>query len=195
MNRRKFLISSAVMAGDAKLGFPGQGSRGSTLAVGDDRVHVVLDYGAHGLRETSYQVENRCLVDLSGEAWSIQLDGTTISSVRSTVSLVHKDGFPLSRSAIFSGEATHIRWELTYSVSGPGRVTKYLRLFPKLGGILSTVTLWNARSTIGPQIVRTKIQDIAAFYRCEDVGLFASLDFPYSKIVCVAGATNVSYPP
>jgi hypothetical protein len=195
MNRRKFLISSAVMAGGAKLSFPSQGSRGPTLAVGDDRLHVVLDYGARGLRETSYKVENRSLVDLSGEAWSIQLDGTTISSVQSAVSLVHKEGSPLSRSAVFRGEATQITWELTYSVSGPGRITKSLRLFPKLAGILSTVTLWNAQSTIKPQIVRTKIQDIAAFYRGQDVGLFTSLDFPYSKIVSVAGATHVSYPP
>jgi hypothetical protein len=195
MNRRKFLMSTVVLAGSAKFGLPSQNPRGPVLAVGDDRVQVLLDYGPRGLVETSYQVEGHPLVGLRSEAWSIDLDGTTISSTQSTASLARKDGSPLARSATFRGEVKRIRWELNYSVSGPGRITKSLRLFPKRDGTLSKVILWNAKSPVEPQIAHTKIQDIAAFYRHRDFGLFTSLDFPYSTIVSAAGITSVSYPP
>ncbi len=195
MNRRKFLLSTAVLAGSAKLAFPSQKLTGNVLAVGDDRVQVLLQYGAQGLFETSYRVENRPLVGLSGEACSIQLDGTTISSAHSTVSLARKDGSTLAHSATFLGEVKRIKWELTYSASGSGRITKSLRLFPERLGTLSRVALWNAKSSVEPKIASTKIQDIAAFYRQGDLGLFASLDFPYSNIVSAAGMTSVSYPP
>jgi hypothetical protein len=195
MNRRKFLMSTAVLAGSAKLGFPSQGPRGDVLAVGDDRVRVLLQYGAQGLFETNYQVENRPFADLSSEAWSIQLDGVTISSAHAPASLVRKDSSLLARSATFKGEVKRVKWELTYSVSGSGRITKSLRFFPERGGTLSKVTLWNAKSSVEPKTASTKIQDIAALYRYEDTGLFASLDFPYSNIISAAGITSVSYPP
>jgi len=55
--------------------------------------------------------------------------------------------------------------------------------------------LWKAEWPNEPGIARTKIQEIAAFYRQNRVGLFASLDFPYSNIAASAGVTTVSYPP
>ena len=41
----------------------------------------------------------------------------------------------------------------------------------------------------------TGLQDIAAFVRRPDSGIFISLDFPWSRIVTENGLTRVTYPP
>lgn len=195
MDRRTFLMSSAIWAGSARLGMSSQGRVARTIAVGDDQIQVVLDCSAHGLREKRFDVKKKPFLGLRGKSWTVVIDGTTLSSEGNTAELVHQeDGVPTHR-ATFRGETRLFSWDLTYGLSGPGRITKFFNLHPKRKGILSHLSLWDAEDTSAPQIARTKIQDVAAFYRQDDIGLFASLDFPYSKIDPSAGITSISYPP
>jgi hypothetical protein len=195
MNRRTFLMSTALVAGGTKLGLPGRTAEAGTIALGDDQVQVVLEYGPQGLTERDYQVRGRLLRGLKGNLWTVDVEGTTLSPAGAAVTLVNQEGTPLRHSATFRGETDAIAWELSYGVSGPGRITKSLRLRPMRSGHLSRVVLWNGECPSAPLIARTKIQDIAAFYRQGELGLFASLDFPYSNITSAATLTSVSYPP
>jgi len=189
-------MSTAVLAGGAKLGLSSQNPGGGhTIALGDDRIQVILEYGTWGLVESRYLVEERPLLGLRGDPWILHLDGTNLSPAGAAATLIHQEGATPARSATFRGETNTIAWELKYKVSGPGRITKSLRLLPKRRGNLSRVVLWNAESSSEPSIARTKIQDIVAFYRQDDLGLLASLDFPYSNIASTAGVTSISYPP
>src|SRR5437867_2561829 len=61
--------------------------------------------------------------------------------------------------------------------------------------VLQRASLWKVNSDEEPVVARTQIQDIAAFYRQGHHGLFASLDFPYSKIAVERTITKISYPP
>ena len=99
------------------------------------------------------------------------------------------------RAATLEGRTAEVGWTLKYEVTGAGRITKTLSFLPKRRTILNRVSLWNARWTHPPRIARTKIQDIAAFYRHSGHGIFVSLDFPYSKIETENGWTQISYPP
>ena len=66
---------------------------------------------------------------------------------------------------------------------------------PEKPVLVKRVFLFNGRSAEKPNVPKTRLQDLAAFYRAGPVGLFVSLDFPYSKIVEHGGATSISYPP
>ncbi len=195
MDRRTFLVTAAVLAGDTKLGISSPLRRGRTIALGDDQVQVVLEYGTEGLFETQFLVEKHPLLGLRGSAWTVEIDGAILRP-EGIVSLVHKEeGGILVRSAAFRGETNATGWELRYELSGTGRITKAFTLFPKRDGQLSRVSLWDAECTSEPRTARTSIQDIAALYRQGERGLFASLDFPYSNISTATRKTTISYPP
>src|ERR1041384_4006269 len=104
MDRRAFLINTAVLAGGARLGMSGQSRDERTVAVGDDQIQVVLDCSAHGLRETRFDVKRRSCPGLRGNSWAVVIDGMNLSSEGNTAELVHQEaGIPAQR-ATFRGE-------------------------------------------------------------------------------------------
>ena len=78
MDRRTFLVTAAVLAGDTKLGISSPLRRGRTIALGDDQVQVVLEYGTEGLFETQFLVEKHPLLGLRGSAWTVEIDGAIL---------------------------------------------------------------------------------------------------------------------
>jgi hypothetical protein len=197
MDRRKFLVSSAGAAilADREIWAKSPSGRQGRIAVGDARLQIELNYSPDGLEEKLFQVDRGELPSLAGVPWVADLNGDEFTPKGHRVKLVTSDGLTPARSAVFEGDATGLSWTLKYEVTGPGRITKTLSLTPKGDGVLRRVLLWNGRSDKEPLVARTKIQDIAAFYRHNGHGLFVSLDFPYSRIGFEKGLTKVSYPP
>ena len=197
MRRREFLLSSASAAvlADREIWAKNPGSRQGRIAVGDGRLQFELNYGPEGLEERRFQLDREELPGLAGVPWVADLNGNEFTPKRHRVRLVASDGQAPARSAAFEGDEAGLSWTLKYEVTGPGRITKTLTLKPKRDGVLRQVSLWNGRTEKEPLVSRTKIQDIAAFYRHNGHGLFVSLDFPYSKIGFERGVTKVSYPP
>ena len=194
MDRRTFLVSTAVWAGSASLGKPGRLRGERTTTLGDDHLQLVLNYGSRGLVELQFLVAESRLVSLRNIPWMVEVDGNSL--LPEGAELVDKEGGTgLPQSATFQGETAELTWKLCYEVSGPGRITKSFAFIPKKSGSLTRVSLWNAQSSREPRIASTAFQDIAAFYRQGNLGLFASLDYPYSNITTAAGTTSISYPP
>ena len=102
---------------------------------------------------------------------------------------------PLCRQASFKGTLDAMDWRLDYRVIGLGLINKTLTLTPKRDLVLKQVCMWEGLSETPPVVSSTSLQDIAAFYRQTDRGMFVSLHFPYSKIVAAGGAATVTYPP
>lgn len=180
-------ISSGPQAGAA---IAGQ----SLVIVGDDRLQVRLDYGAGKLTESEYLLEGKRMDGLRADAWSVQIDGSAITA-SGDVRCSNEMGPGTLHQVSFAAQDELMHWTLDYQRSGPGRVTKTLTLTPKRDLRLEQVMLWKATESTPPLVARTKLQDIAALYRQNDRALFASLDFPYSRIESVDGVTTVSYPP
>ncbi|HIJ73619.1 MAG TPA: hypothetical protein HPP83_05900, partial [Candidatus Hydrogenedentes bacterium] len=164
-------------------------------AVGDDQLQVVLTHGVEGLAEVRYLVGGAEMPQLRGAPWAVETKDGTITPERDQVELVKKDTGRPARKATFQGEGDDFRWTLQYAVTGPGRITKSLTLMPISDLVLEKVGMWYAESPEEPEVASTTIQDIAAFYRHDNLGLFVSLDFPYSKIRHEDGQTGVFYPP
>jgi hypothetical protein len=165
------------------------------ITVGDARLQIDLFYGPEGLEERRFQVNGEELPGLAGVSWGADLDGEERTPKGHHLTLVTSDGHAPARSVVFEGDTASLSWALHYEVTGPGRITKALTLKPQRDGELQQVALWQGRSDKEPLVSRTKIQDIAAFYRHNGHGLFVSLDFPYSQIGFERGVTKVSYPP
>lgn len=176
------LLPSAAVAGP------------SSVFVGDDRLQVRLDYGAGRLIEAEYLVNGKRMEGLLADAWSVQIDGSAITAAGDIRCADEVDEGVLHQVS-FSAQDQTVHWTLDYRRSGPGRVTKTLALTPKRDLRLDGVMLWKATESTPPVVARTKLQDIAAFYRQNDRSLLVSLDFPCSRIESVGGATTVSYPP
>ena len=166
-----------------------------SIAIGDSRLQLELNYGPEGLKETLFQVDNEKFPHLAGVPWAAGWNGKEDVPTGRPTRLAGTDGQTPARSAVFEGDTASFSWRLTYEVTGAGRITKTLILTPRQHGLLQQVSLWNVRSTKEPRVAGTKIQDIAAFYRYGSRGIFASLDFPFSKIEFEKGLTQVSYPP
>ena len=197
MDRRDFLLSSvgAAILAERETRAGGPGYPHQSIVVGDSQVQVTLRYGSEGLEEVLYRVHRTQLPDLSSLPWVAVIEDNEFSPKGHPVRLVGSKGGPLAASAHFEGDAKGLTWNLRYEVTGPGRITKTLSLNPRSDGTLKQVSLWSARSGREPLVARTRIQDIAAFYRQDEYGLFVSLDFPYSRIEFEKGLTNTSYPP
>lgn len=168
----------------------GQDCSAAQVVVGSTGLKVTLDLGDHGVRETAISVGNSSLGITGGIPWTAEVDGVMLSP-QGSARLVSSD----PRKAVFSGSGDGLDWVLTYEVTGPTRITKSLVFTSKKDLTVQRVSMWAAESETAPLVAKTDLQDIAAFYRHGKRGLFASLDFPYSKITRVGDATKVSYPP
>ena len=197
MQRREFLLSSvgAALLTNPEGGAGGYGGHSGKITVGDARLQLKLSHGPEGLEEELFQVDRAELPGLAGVPWSVDLNGDEFTPRGRRARLIGSDGSTPARRAVFGGDAGSLGWVLQYEVTGPGRITKTLTLKAQREGVLKQVSLWNGRSDKEPLVSRTKIQDIAAFYRYSGQGLFVSLDFPYSKIGFEKGVTKVSYSP
>lgn len=200
MKRRSFIKGALV--GGSVLGVnlsatevEGQNTTFDNVEVGDEQIKVALVRGPEGIKEHVFSVDGKEMTELTSFAWAGEIDGSLFVPSGEGVRLVGSDGGRPARRAIFQGAGKGITWRLSYEVSAPGRITKSLQLTTAKDATLRRVVLWNGRTSSAPLIARTKLQEIAAFYRQNKIGLFVSLDFPYSNIKYSGGTTEVSYLP
>lgn len=169
--------------------------RPSTWLIGDERLLLSLT------REANGQFTETCVVDgatvpYQGSAGAIQLDG------HDWVELVPAEATPEgaadARGAVpritLRGSLAQLEWSLIYKRSGVGRVTKQLDIETKEDVVMARVAAASFTSEPAAEIVSTGMQDIAAFIRNGNRGIFLSLDFPYSRIVTTNDMTRVTYP-
>jgi hypothetical protein len=196
MNRRTFLVdctTAALLPGSSPSGEQ-LSSRAGRIVVGDSRLLITIAYGGDGLEEETYEVDGVRIAGLVGMPWGLDIDGREYTAAARAASLVSSEGGDPAQRVTFEGDNRALKWTLTYQVSGSGRIEKHLSFTPAKVLKLGRVSLWKARSSAEPKIASTAIQDIAVFYRQEDRGLFASLDFPYSKIIREGNTAEVTYP-
>ncbi len=173
--------------------FAAPDSVAQTVRVGDDQVELVLELGPEGPRETGVRV-NGALIGIEGAPWHAVVDGGERTPKQAAIA-GGGDGSALRDRVEMAGTSDGLEWRLVYEVTGPGRISKSLTLNPQQDVLLERISLWNASSETAPRVASTSLQDIAAFYRFGENGLFVSLDFPYSRISTEDGAARVSYPP
>jgi hypothetical protein len=175
-------------------------------AVGDARLRVALEMKNGTLTEQ--------WPGAAGKAFVVEIDGKRFEPAGAALVSSAAD------RAVFEGNDAVLAWKLGYEVSGAGQITKSLEITPKKDMVLWRVWMWIAESEHETVVARTEMQAIAAFSRHVSglplrqdgvsgfplrsnpettgdtgAGLFASLDFPYSKIVCENGLTEIGYPP
>jgi hypothetical protein len=162
------------------------------FSVGDDRFRMTVALRDSTIVGADFEAAGRPYADLLSSLWSVETDSGPVSIADSaTVSVSQtSDG-----ALLLSGKARDIDWSARCERIAPGTVTVAVRLKPEKPLLLKRVFLFNGRSAAKPVVPKTRLQDIAAFYRAGRVGLFASLDFLYCKIVERGGATSLSYPP
>lgn len=169
------------------------GARAERASIGDEHLVIELTWDAGELTESGVQVDGRAVAGLAGVPWSARVGGASLVIGASLLERA-KAGSDPRQQLTFSGSASGFDWRLAYAVTGPGRITKTLTLTPTCEQQLDEVTLWDASGST-PVVSRTTLQDIAAFYRDGDRGLFVSLDFPWSDIAVEGLRTRVSFPP
>jgi hypothetical protein len=201
MKRRDFLKNTLVgggagaFAGQSENIFALIGAADRTLVVGDENIRVTLKWSDTEITEESFSSGGTALTGIAGIPWTAEITGGRITPKSGRVQLAREEKKAPARQAIFEGETDLLQWTLRYEMTGTGRITKTLRFTPRKDLALKRLSLWSARSTKKPLVTRTKLQDIAAFYRHGEVGLLVSLDFPYSQIETIGEETSVSYPP
>lgn len=161
------------------------------MTVGDSGLSIRLVLEGGRLSEAAYHVAGEVIRGMWAEPWVVEVDSEVWRAGDDQSRLVSAG----PREARFAGGNLAFSWELVYQLLGASRITKTLTVTPRHGIVVRRVWLWAASWTEQPVISRTGVQVIAALYRQGSVGLFASLDFPYSQIVCVDGVTTVGYPP
>ncbi len=165
-------------------------SEAGQLTVGDSKISLDLSIENGVVSETRCNVAANGISD-TGRPWLLETDSGVVSPDAGTARLISSD----SRSAKFEGNSGGIGWRLSYELTGPGRITKSLSIIPTNSLLIKRVNMWNVRSSYNPVIARTALQDMAAFYRSSDCGLFVSLDFPFSDITRQGDILSVTYPP
>ena len=165
-----------------------------TVSVGDEQLSVELSYGASGLVESQFVTHSIKINALNSPSWVIETDKGTVDS-RGTEARLAKSVDGHAKEALFVGENKLFRWMARYTVSGPGLITKQLSLEPVQPLTVQRITMQQIPEVVKPVISSTNLLDIAAFCRQDAVGMFASLDFPYSKIRLADTMYSVSYPP
>jgi hypothetical protein len=197
VDRREFLLSSSTIAvlGERAAWADRTGAPEHLLTVGDDRMRLLVGWGAAGLREMAC-VAGEAKFDLGASLpWAVETEGGQIAPRTGRLRLAGAAATGTVRRADFEGDVDGFAWQLRYEVTVPGCITKSLTLTPRQPTVLKKVTIWSARLRQAAIVARTPLQDIGAFYRDGAQGLFVSLDFPYSNIADVNGFTEVSYPP
>ncbi len=142
--------------------------------------------------DSVFLVGGKVFEDLVSTIWSVETDGGVISSSDSSNVEIHTTP---DKALILSGKAGSIAWTARCESVAPDTVTVTVRLVPDKRLTIHRVNLFNAKSALTPVVARTGLQDICAFYRSKNAGMFASLDYPYSKITERDGVTSLSYPP
>jgi hypothetical protein len=162
------------------------------FSVGDDQLKMILTVDDATAIEAQFEAGGRPLPGLRSALWSLESDSGELSIAGSTNVTVSEAGRDV---LVVSGKAREVNWSARCERFAPGTVTVTVRLKPEKTALLTRVFLFNGRSDEKPVVAKTRLLDMAAFYRAGPAGLFVSLDFPYSKIVEHGGATSVSYPP
>jgi hypothetical protein len=161
--------------------------------VGDQTLQIEINTDK-GIAESAFQTHGLRIEGLSGLPWTITTDSGKIDPRSGAITIEPSAGIP-TQHLLIKGSLDALDWTLKYDLTGIGRITKSLTITPKKDLLVKTVSLWNGRSETAPIVSSTTLQDIAAFYRQKNEGLFVSLDFPYSKIMREGTTTAVTYPP
>jgi hypothetical protein len=158
--------------------------------LGDAELRLFLVRGTNGWEET-YEVDGQKLDGIRAQPWwaqSSHAGQTNLTGPTAGTVLVGANQLTVE------GQDGPLTWKLTYTRTGQGRITKSLTLAAERDLRLDRVALWTAHEPPA-RVARTELQDIAVFYRHHGRGLFASLDFPYSRVMTQEGAVSVTYPP
>lgn len=126
----------------------------------------------------------------AGGIGAVQLDGGAWQALAGAARIRETDG-----GIAVDGASDGVAWRVTYGVTAPGLITKAVTLEATADCVLTRMAPAAFGSEAELDIAATSLQDIAAFLRKGDRGLFVSLDFPYSRIVTEEAVTRVTYPP
>ncbi len=179
------LLPGLILSGTAQCG---------TITVGDDLLSVTLDYGNKGLIETQLTTHNTKLDAPAAFSWMVDTDKGLLNSASAEAALA-KPTESRAKEAVFVGQNKLFRWMTKYKLSAPGFITKQLSIEPTSQLTVRRVTMQQIPEQLQPITASTSLLDIAVFCRHQNVGLFASLDFPYSKVRHEGGQYNITYPP
>lgn len=172
------------------------GGAPQTWAVGDDSLLLRLTQAPEGGVQESC-VAHGAELPYRGVPGAVQLEGRDWAELRAGE--VEAEGQPDARGTyprlVIRGALPGLTWRLAYTRSGPGRVTKELVVESAADVLLERVAPAAFEAQPAPEVVSTGLQDIAAFVRNGDRGVFVSIDFPWSRIVTRDGLTRVTYPP
>jgi len=169
-------------------------ARCDDVVVGDDQLQITLSYDSQGLREKEFSVGGTKLPGISATPWAVETDRGLVKPDAGGVRLLEASR-DARRKASFAGQNDAFVWLLTYEAAGNGRITKELSIIPRRDVVLQRITMFDAKSETKPLACRTALSDIAAFFRYGKVGMFASLDFPYSAIPIDGTKVRIAYPP
>jgi hypothetical protein len=161
-------------------------------SVGDNRFKMTVSLKNSGAVNAEFEADGRPFAGLRSSLWSLETDSGRLSIADTTGAAVLQAG---DGTFVVSGKAREMNWSARCERIAPGTVTVTLRLKPDRAMLVKKVFLFNGRSEEKPIVAKTRLLDMAAFYRAGPVGLFISLDFPYSKIEEHGGAISISYPP
>src|SRR3989339_1439102 len=170
-------FNEAVLAGD--------------VVVGDEQMQIILSCENSGLQEKAFRIHGVKIDGLWALPWTVQTDKGTLSPEGDAKLAGGSD----SQKAVFTGQNSIFEWTIEYRLIGAGRITKSLSIIPKQSVEIQGVSMWSAKFASKPVVASTTLLDIAAFFREGKVGMFASLDFPYSKIRLDDSKIEVTYPP
>ena len=162
--------------------------------MGDDQLQITLSYDSQGLREKEFSVGGTKLAGISATPWTVETDRGLVKPDAGGVRLLEASR-DARRKASFAGQNDAFQWLLTYEAAGNGRITKQLSIVARRDVVLQRITMFDAKSATKPLVCRTTLSDIAAFFRQGKVGMFASLDFPYSTIAIDGTKVRIAYPP
>lgn len=163
-----------------------------TVMLGDDALQVRLCCGEGVFIEQEWRVHGHPLRGVTGLGWRIETDAGVLSAADSTEVRI-TDRKP--NTCTLEGRCAAGPWRMRYTVTGPGRITANLTLIPAIALQIQRVHVWQGRSVKSPKVASTPLQDIAAFYRQQSVGMFVSLDFPFSRWRLAGDVARVEYPP
>ncbi len=169
-----------------------QSRAADTVLLGDEALQLRLRCGDTSLLEQEWRSYGQHIRGLTGSGWRLETDKGVFSALDSEdVRITERN----PRACAVEGRCAVGRWRLRYAVTGIGRITASLSLTPAMDLQIQRVQVWQGRSDTPPVVAATPLQDIAAFYRQSPVGLFVSLDFPFSRWRQQGGVMRVEYPP
>lgn len=182
---RIMLLSALALASCV---FP-SASQGAQYSISESGFKMIFDQGT---ANAGYAVADRPFEDLLSTLWSIETDSGAVSASDSANVTFQNTA---DNALIISGTAKGIVWSARCERIAPNTVTVTVLLTPDKQMTINRVFLFNAKSALKPVVAKTGLQDVAAFYRSGVRGIFASIDFPYSKVIERDGVASLTYPP